>query len=76
MVSKLNSLQGKIDEVDARQKELEEAKQLATAKTSENETLRKLVKKKMHEVSEMKTKQEAEIKALTEKHQAEILSYQ
>ena len=62
--------------LEAQEKEFAETKQLATSAKNENEKLRMLVKKKMQEVSEMKTKSEADLKALAEKHAADLSSMQ
>ena len=76
MVSKLNNLQGKIDQVAAQEKELDSVKEQLVATKSENQKLRELVKKKMSELTVTKQKQEADLKTLTEKHQVEVQTLQ
>ena len=76
VVSRLNNLQGKIDQIEAQEKEFTEAKQAVATTKTENDKLRLLVKKKMQEVQEIKNKSDAEVKALTDKHLAETQALQ
>jgi len=74
MVSKLNSLQSKFEQVEQHEKNIASIKeQLAKTTTdhdqlkSENEKMRLLVKKKLIEIKELQAKHEAEVKALQER---------
>ena len=74
MVSKLNNLQGKFEQVEQHEKNFASMREeLAKTTTdldqvkSENEKMRLLVKKKLIEIKELQAKHDAEVKALQEK---------